>query len=214
MNSKPRTQPSCCPLCTITENLRRDHHPGPRLNLLVFILYRDITLLDLIILLGRIHYQVSFLLSSKEKKNPFHPHSRSKRNKSVKSRCDSRRLDGDRLQTATGGKRTPQARFIVGIENPSNKNSCAILYAHIVLAAVQKCEIQSWCRISRLEYGHILYWRLLPMGSLGVGRIFQVVQKPKLGLPFSDLAFVSSLPEEYLPQAFRGIKTSKLSIIH
>lgn len=44
----------------------------------------------------------------------------------------------------------------------------------------------------------------LPMGSLGVGRIFQVVQKPKFDLPFSDLAFISSLPQEYLPQALRG----------
>nr|pir hypothetical protein C44E12.3 - Caenorhabditis elegans [Caenorhabditis elegans] len=41
------------------------------------------------------------------------------------------------------------------------------------------------------------------MGSLGVGRIFQVVQKPQLRLPFSDLAFVSSLPEHYLPQSLK-----------
>ncbi|CAD6189168.1 unnamed protein product [Caenorhabditis auriculariae] len=41
------------------------------------------------------------------------------------------------------------------------------------------------------------------MGSLGVGRIFQVVQKPQLRLPLSDLAFVSSLPEHYLPPLFR-----------
>ncbi|KIH67882.1 hypothetical protein ANCDUO_01787 [Ancylostoma duodenale] len=42
------------------------------------------------------------------------------------------------------------------------------------------------------------------MGSLGVGRIFQVVQKPTLRLPFSDLAFVSTLPEDYLPDLVRG----------
>ncbi|RCN45125.1 hypothetical protein ANCCAN_08879 [Ancylostoma caninum] len=41
------------------------------------------------------------------------------------------------------------------------------------------------------------------MGSLGVGRIFQVVQKPTLRLPFSDLAFVSTLPEDYLPDLVR-----------
>ncbi|CAB3399218.1 unnamed protein product [Caenorhabditis bovis] len=41
------------------------------------------------------------------------------------------------------------------------------------------------------------------MGSLGVGRIFQVVQKPQLRLPLSDLAFVSSLPEQYLPPSFQ-----------
>ncbi|KAK5978849.1 hypothetical protein GCK32_018478, partial [Trichostrongylus colubriformis] len=41
------------------------------------------------------------------------------------------------------------------------------------------------------------------MGSLGVGHIFQVVQKPTLRLPFSDLAFVSTLPDRYLPELMR-----------
>ncbi|KAK6033723.1 hypothetical protein OSTOST_00024, partial [Ostertagia ostertagi] len=40
--------------------------------------------------------------------------------------------------------------------------------------------------------------------DVGVGRIFQVVQKPTLRLPFSDLAFVSTLPEHYLPDLVRG----------
>ncbi|KAK6034381.1 hypothetical protein COOONC_28114 [Cooperia oncophora] len=41
------------------------------------------------------------------------------------------------------------------------------------------------------------------MGSLGVGHIFQVVQNPTLRLPFSDLAFLSCLPERYLPELVR-----------
>ncbi|VDO24043.1 unnamed protein product [Haemonchus placei] len=41
------------------------------------------------------------------------------------------------------------------------------------------------------------------MGSLGVGHIFQNVLKPTLRLPLSDLAFVSTLPEHYLPDLVR-----------